>query len=129
MEQSQPQQNHVVDIEKFDTQILANEILNSNDTVLLTGYTRKICVSKKIEIIYHEQLREKRKHNSVIRKQLLILTIGSQNGLIYNPFTFDNLHKGFIKYQSKINILKTAYKQQKRTSLEIQININKIVKK
>jgi hypothetical protein len=109
-------------------QILANEILNCNDTILLTCYIRKISVSKKIEIINHEQLREKRKENLVIRKQLLILTVGSQNGLIYNPFTFDNLTKVFTQQQNKINLYKATYKQQKEISLELQKNINQIEK-
>ena len=128
MELSLLQQNYVIDIEKIDAQILANEILNCNDTVLLTGFLKKISVSKKFEIINHEELREKRKQNLVIRKQLLILTVGSQNGLIYNPFTFDNLTKVFTQQQNKINLYKATYKQQKEISLELQKNINKIEK-
>jgi hypothetical protein len=127
MEQSHFQ--HVVEIEQFDTQILANEILNSNDVVILTNYIKKICVSKKVEIIHHELLREQRKKNLVIKKQLLILTIGSQNGLIFNLFTFDNLYKEFTELQGKIDTSKKLYKLQKSTSLELQTTINKIAKK
>jgi hypothetical protein len=128
MELSQLQPNYAIDVERIDAQILANEILNGNDTILLTCYFKKISVSKKIEIINHEQLREKRKENVVIRKQLLILTVGSQNGLVYNPITFDNLNKTYIQHKNEIDIYKALYKEQKELSLEIQKHINKIEK-